>query len=101
MIRNRLGSYPIVTTRLPFHQESPAPCPYRVDVSSPAAGRTYAHLLASAPGNGNFSFFGAIFPDARIGRVLITAGDYAGPDDSPTRDVVMMDDFIFAEPRVR
>ena len=58
-------------------------------------------VVASAPGNGNFSFFGAIFTDARIGRVVITAGDYAGPDDSPTRDVVMMDDFIFAEPRVR
>lgn len=58
-------------------------------------------VVASAPGDGNFSFFGAIFPDARIGRVVITAGDYAGPDDSQTRDVVMMDDFIFAEPRVR
>jgi hypothetical protein len=58
-------------------------------------------IVASAPGNGNFSFFGAIFPDARIGRVVITAGDYAGPDDSLTRDVVMMDDFIYAEPRVR
>lgn len=58
-------------------------------------------VVASSPGNGNFSFFGAIFPDARIGRVVITAGDYAGPDDSQTRDVVMMDDFIYAEPRVR
>ena len=57
--------------------------------------------VASSPGNGNFSFFGAIFPDARIGRVVITAGDYAGLDDSPTRDGVMMDDFIYAEPRVR
>ena len=61
----------------------------------------FSGVVASAPGNGNFSFFGAIFPDARIGRVLITAGDYAGPDDSRTRDVVMMDDFIYAEPRVR
>jgi hypothetical protein len=63
--------------------------------------RLFSGVVASAPGNGNFSFFGAIFPDARIGRVVITAGDYAGPDDSPTRDVVMMDDFIYAEPRVR
>jgi len=61
----------------------------------------FSGVVPSAPGNGNFSFFGAIFPDARIGRVVITAGDYAGPDDLPTRDVVMMDDFIFAEPRVR
>jgi hypothetical protein len=61
----------------------------------------FSGVVASAPGNGNFSFFGAIFPDARVGRVVITAGDYAGPDDSPTRDVVMMDDFIYAEPRGR
>ena len=67
-----------------------------------AAGELlFSGVVPSAPGNGNFSFFGAIFPDARIGRVVITAGDYAGPDDLPTRDVVMMDDFIFAEPRVR
>lgn len=58
-------------------------------------------VVASAPGNGNFSFFGAVFPDATVGRVVITAGDYAGPDDSQTRDVVMMDDFIYSEPRVR
>jgi hypothetical protein len=59
----------------------------------------FSGVVPSAPGNGNFSFFGAIFPDARIGRVLITAGDYAGPDDGDNRDVVMMDDFIFGEPR--
>jgi hypothetical protein len=61
----------------------------------------FSGVVPSAPGNGNFSFFGAIFPDARIGRVLITAGDYAGPDDSDNRDIVMMDDFIYSEPRPR
>jgi hypothetical protein len=61
----------------------------------------FSGVVASAPGNGNVSFFGAIFPDARVGRVVITAGDYAGPDDSSTRDVVMMDDFIYSEPRPR
>lgn len=61
----------------------------------------FSGVVPSAPGDGNFSFFGAIFPDARIGRVLITAGDYAGPDDSANRDIVMMDDFIYGEPRPR
>ena len=61
----------------------------------------FSGVVASAPGNGNFSFFGAIFPDARIGRVLITAGDYAGPDETANRDIVMMDDFIYSEPRPR
>ena len=54
-----------------------------------------------ATGATNFSFFGAIFPDARIGRVLITAGDYAGPDETANRAIVMMDDFIYSEPRPR
>jgi hypothetical protein len=41
-----------------------------------------------------------IFTDAQIARVRITSGDaLPSLDDEPNRDVVMMDDFIFGEPR--
>jgi hypothetical protein len=41
-----------------------------------------------------------VFNDARIARVRITSGDSApGPDDDGKHDIVMMDDFIFAEPQ--
>jgi hypothetical protein len=83
------------------YQRENRPSSTLIEYFAASGERLFSGVVASAPGNGNFSFFGAIFPDARIGRVVITAGDYAGPDDSPTRDVVMMDDFIYAEPRVR
>ena len=60
----------------------------------------FISFAPASPGDGNFSFFGIVFPDARIARVRITSGDVApGPDDSAKQDVVMMDDFIFGEPR--
>jgi hypothetical protein len=60
----------------------------------------FSSFVPASPGDGNFSFFGIVFPDARIARVRITSGDVApGPDDSAKQDVVMMDDFIFGEPR--
>jgi hypothetical protein len=41
-----------------------------------------------------------VFDDARIAEIKIVAGDVApGPDDEKRRDVVMMDDLIFGEPR--
>ena len=66
---------------------------------------TYGELLFSSfvpavPGDGGFSFFGAIFADARVARVRIVTGDLAaGPDDTADRDIVMMDDFIYGEPQ--
>jgi hypothetical protein len=40
------------------------------------------------------------FDDARIARVRITSGNVAaGPDDDRKHDVVVMDDFIYGEPR--
>jgi hypothetical protein len=60
----------------------------------------FSSFVPASPGDGGFSFFGVVFPDARIARVRITSGDVApGPDDSVKQDVVMMDDFIYGEPR--
>ena len=40
-----------------------------------------------------------MFDDACIRRVRITTGDVApGPDDDEKNDIVVMDDFIYAEP---
>jgi PEP-CTERM motif len=51
-------------------------------------------------GNNGLSFLGVRFDAGeRIGRVRITSGSGAlGPNESPTFDVVAMDDFIYAEP---
>jgi hypothetical protein len=52
----------------------------------------------ASPGDGNLSFLGVVFGDARIARVKIIAGDAApGPDDD-RKDIVMMDDFLYGEP---
>ena len=60
----------------------------------------FSSFVPASPGDGGFSFFGIAFPDARIARVRITSGDVApGPNDSEKQDVVMMDDFIYGEPR--
>jgi hypothetical protein len=41
-----------------------------------------------------------VFADARIARVRITSGDVGpGPDDDAKLDIVMMDDFLYGEPR--
>jgi hypothetical protein len=54
---------------------------------------------AAPAGDGNLSFFGVKFNDARIARVRITTGNAApGPDDDNKNDIVMMDDFIYCEP---
>ena len=60
----------------------------------------FSSFVPAAPGDGGQSFFGIVFPDARIARVRITSGDVApGPDDERKQDVVMMDDFIYGEPK--
>ena len=61
----------------------------------------FSSFVPASPGDGGFSFFGVVFPDARIARVRITSGDVApGPNDSEKQDVVMMDDFIYGEPAI-
>jgi hypothetical protein len=57
--------------------------------------------VPAAPGDGNLSFFGIKFDDARIASVLIKTGNVApGPNDDRQHDVVMMDDFIYGEPQL-
>jgi hypothetical protein len=52
----------------------------------------------ASPGDGNLSFIGVVFSDARVARVRIIAGDTApGPNDD-RKDIVMMDDFFYGEP---
>ena len=63
----------------------------------------YGNLLFSspapaAPGNGNQSFLGITFADARIARVRITAGDVMPGRNDGRLDIVMMDDFLYGEP---
>jgi hypothetical protein len=61
----------------------------------------YSSSVPSAPGDGNLSFFGIKFDDARIASVLIRTGDAApGPNDDASHDIVMMDDFIYGEPQL-
>ena len=60
----------------------------------------FSSFVPASPGNGGQSFFGIVFPDARIAHVRITSGNVApGPDDDAKQDVVMMDDFLYGEPK--
>src|SRR5882724_1760990 len=58
----------------------------------------FSSSAPASPGDGNLSFIGVVFGDARIARVRIIAGDVApGPNDD-RKDIVMMDDFLYGEP---
>ena len=59
----------------------------------------FTSFAPSSPGNGNFSFIGIVLDDSRIARVRITAGAVPGADETSREDVVMMDDFIYGEPK--
>lgn len=60
----------------------------------------YSSFVSSAPGDAGFAFLGIAFEDARIACVRITSGNTApGPDDGRKEDIVMMDDFLYAEPQ--
>jgi hypothetical protein len=53
-------------------------------------------------GNQTFSFLGIVLGPAEglISRVVITTGSTAlGPSETPTLDLVVMDDFLYGEPR--
>jgi hypothetical protein len=60
----------------------------------------FSSFVPASPGSGGQSFFGVVFSDARIARVRITSGSVVpGPSDLGTQDVVMMDDFLYGEPK--
>ena len=60
----------------------------------------FSSFVPASPGDGSQSFFGVKFNDARIARVRITTGDAAlGSDDDSNNDLVVMDDFIYGEPK--
>jgi PA14 domain len=59
----------------------------------------FSSFVPASPGDGSLSFLGIVFDHSRIKRVQITTGDIApGPDDDRENDIVVMDDFIYAEP---
>ncbi|MDQ3987916.1 MAG: hypothetical protein M3291_01710 [Actinomycetota bacterium] len=63
-------------------------------------GRRLARFdVPASPGRETLSFLGVRFLDRRVARVRITSGNIAlGPNESPNRDLVVMDDFIFGTP---
>lgn len=63
-------------------------------------GLLYKNAVPAAPGDKSVSFLGIVFSDARIDKVRITSGDTTpGPNDDGTHDIVMMDDFLYGEPK--
>ncbi len=62
----------------------------------------YTNSVPASPGDRSVSFLGIVYADPRIAKVRITSGDtIPGPDDDGTHDIVMMDDFLYAEPQPR
>jgi hypothetical protein len=60
----------------------------------------FSSFVPASPGNGGLSFFGIVFPDARIAHVRVTSGSVPpGADDDDKQDVVVMDDFLYGEPK--
>ncbi len=59
----------------------------------------FSSFVAASPGDGGLSFLGIVLPDARIARVRITTAAIPGTDDTKKTDVVMLDDFIYGEPK--
>jgi hypothetical protein len=60
----------------------------------------FSSFVPASPGDGNLSFFGIVFDDARIASVRIKSGTIPGPNDDTRHDIVMMDDFIYGEPQL-
>ena len=67
------------------------------DLGNALIGTVYAPSII---GNETLSFVGGLFTAGeQVGRVRITSGNSAlGPNESPSTDLVVMDDFIYAEP---
>jgi hypothetical protein len=62
------------------------------------------YYVPAASGDGSFSFLGVYFPNNKITRVIITSGNNAlasGIKDNSTKDLVVMDDFLYSEPKAQ
>jgi hypothetical protein len=62
--------------------------------------KIFSSSVPPSPGDGNLSFIGVMFADARIASVRITTEDAPGRPDDRKHDIVVMDDFIYGEPRI-
>jgi hypothetical protein len=72
----------------------------RIEYLGADGTRLFSSSVPASPGDGNLSFFGIVFGEARIARVRITSGTAApGPDDDAKHDIVVMDDFLYGEPQ--
>jgi hypothetical protein len=61
----------------------------------------YKSAIPSSPGPATLSFFGLLFPEPRIAFVrIITGRNDPSRGLDPTTDLVVMDDFIYAEPQI-
>ena len=65
------------------------------DAASASLGTFF---VPSSIGSETFSFFGVSFADSIVSRVRITNGDQILSAGNTSNDLVVMDDFIFAEP---
>src|ERR1041385_7531823 len=61
----------------------------------------YKSAIPSSPGRATFSFFAILFPEPRIASVrIITGREDPSRGLDPQTDLVVMDDFIYGEPRI-
>jgi hypothetical protein len=65
-----------------------------------AMGRRLARFdVPISPGSATLSFLGVRFLEDRVAMVRITSGSSRlGKDETRSRDLVVMDDFIYGEP---
>lgn len=60
----------------------------------------YKSAVPASPGDASLSFFGIVYNDARIAKVVVKSGDtQLRLNADVRRDAVAMDDFIYGEPR--
>ena len=60
----------------------------------------YSSFVPASPGQGTLSFFAVLFNDARIASIRIRTGDEEPGNDDDDVDIVMMDYFIYGEPKI-
>lgn len=73
----------------------------RIDFYGPNGRRFLRRFVPAAPGSATLSFLGVVFDTPVITRVRLRSGNVRlGRADSRLRDAVVMDDFIYGEPRL-